>query len=125
MFVGYAICHDHSVDLFNLNGFPLQLISWGFIALGTWAYLETENYQVQEVESILDIIFNVSLVFIIIGILIFLLAFMGALGALRENTCLLKTVSIIMHFIQCFKSEDLWGQSPNCTPGMWLHAIHI
>ena len=72
----------------------LQLISWLLIAVGVWAHYETTKYQgTTEVDSITDIIFNFSLMFIIVGSLIFILAFLGTLGSLRENTFLLKTVS--------------------------------
>lgn len=71
-------------------------MSWVLIAIGIWAYLETQEFKIDtgETKDIFDIFFDFSLLFIVFGVIIFILAFFGAVGALRENVCLLKTVSI-------------------------------
>ncbi len=64
-----------------------------FIAVGLWAYIEKNRFHHTEVESIYDVIFDVSIVIIVVGCIVFLVAFTGCVGALRENICLLKFVS--------------------------------
>lgn len=85
-----------------------QIISLVFIAIGIWAYVLTKdiNQNISEEKDIFDYFFDFSLIFIVFGILIFFLSFLGAIGALRENICLLKSVSIsfcticILNFIK-------------------------
>lgn len=62
------------------------------IGVGIWAYFATQEYKV-DADGIFDIFFDVSLLFIVFGGVVFILAFLGAVGALRENTTLLKAVS--------------------------------
>ena len=64
------------------------------IGVGGWAYYEKNKFYHADTSSMYDIIFDVSIVMIVIGFLIFSITFFGCLGALRENVCLLKTVSI-------------------------------
>jgi len=80
-----------------------QLISWVLIAIGIWAYFATQQYNSGTSDT-------KSLLFIIFGSVIFLLAFLGAIGSLRENTCLLKTVSSVSSFynIQCIFKSCSW-----------------
>lgn len=89
-----------------------QLISWVLIAIGIWAYFATQQYNsgTSDTKSLFDIFFDISLLFIIFGSVIFLLAFLGAIGSLRENTCLLKTVSSVSSFynIQCIFKSCSW-----------------
>lgn len=74
----------------------LQVVSCLLIAVGIWAYLATQDYNSGDgqTKDIFDIFFDISLLFIVFGGVIFFLAFLGAIGSLRENTILLKIVSI-------------------------------
>ena len=72
----------------------LQLVGCVFIGVGAWAYIEKNRFTHSEVQSIYDVIFDISIVIIVVGCVIFLVAFTGCVGALRENVCLLKFVSI-------------------------------
>lgn len=45
-----------------------------------------------KLETIYDVVLNVSLVMVIMGGIVFIVSFAGCVGALRENTCLLKFV---------------------------------
>ena len=75
--------------------------------MGVWAYLETQEYKANDVpSSIFDIFFDISILFIFAGCVIFILAFLGAIGSLRENTCLLKTVSV---YDDTYVTYDLLG----------------
>lgn len=47
-----------------------------------------------KLENVYDVILNVSLVMVIMGGVVFIVSFAGCVGALRENTCLLKFVSV-------------------------------
>lgn len=63
------------------------------VGLGIWSYIEKNKFQHHAAENISDVIFDISVVIIFLGGILFVVAFMGCLGALRENICLLKTVS--------------------------------
>lgn len=64
------------------------------IAAGLYAFLEKwEASGIIKVESVYDVILNIALFLVIIGGIIFIVSFAGCVGALRENTCLLKFVS--------------------------------
>jgi len=79
--------------------FMLWLMGTAMIALGVWSYIEKNKFAHKQAEDVYDVIFDVSIVVIIAGSLLFIVAFMGCLGALRENICLLKafatTVAIL------------------------------
>ena len=86
----------------------LQIVSWVLIAVGIWAYLETQEFKTVDQDDgvdLFDIFFDFSILFIVFGVVVFILAFFGAIGALRENVCLLKTVSKCNHFAK----ECLFG----------------
>ena len=67
-----------------------------FIAVGIWAYTEKERFDVGGAKNIYDILFDISIVIIVIGSVIFVIGFTGCLGALRENIVLLKIVSVVI-----------------------------
>ncbi len=51
------------------------------------------------IDSVADVLFNVGLIIAILGALIFFVSFAGCIGALRENTFLLKLVRNSVHSI--------------------------
>ena len=58
--------------------------------------METQEFKTVNQDDgvdLFDIFFDFSILFIVFGVVVFILAFFGAIGALRENVCLLKTVS--------------------------------
>lgn len=64
------------------------------IGIGSFAFIE--KWQITgwvKIDTVYDVILNISLVMIIMGAIVFIVSFAGCVGALRENTCLLKFVS--------------------------------
>lgn len=55
-----------------------------------------------KLENVYDVIINISLVMVMMGGVVFIVSFAGCVGALRENTCLLKFVSQLMHYVSIF-----------------------
>ena len=51
------------------------------------------NTNMNESRDVFDIFFDFTIIFMAVGSVMFILSFFGMLGALRENICLLKTVS--------------------------------
>ncbi|CAH1783678.1 unnamed protein product [Owenia fusiformis] len=84
--------------LFTFN-FIFWLCGVGLIAVGTWAFIEKNSFTYDSVKSIYDVLFDVSVIFIVVGCFIFILAFAGCLGALRENICLLYFFAIAIAVI--------------------------
>ena len=67
------------------------------MGLGAWSFLEEfPDTDIKKFESVADIFIHVSLALIMLGMVIFWMSFAGCLGALRENLCFLKMVSIIL-----------------------------
>uniref|UniRef100_A0A1B6F8X5 Tetraspanin n=2 Tax=Proconiini TaxID=565685 RepID=A0A1B6F8X5_9HEMI len=84
--------------IFILN-FAFWLFGGLLIGIGTYAFLDKwpdfTNGMVK-VETIYDVVLNISLVLIISGGVVFIVSFSGFVGALRENTCLLKFYSLCL-----------------------------
>ncbi|CAI6368626.1 unnamed protein product [Macrosiphum euphorbiae] len=75
--------------------FLLNFLFWLFggllVAAGTFAFYEKWNTMGSiKLNTFSDVILNISLVLIIAGQIIFIVSFAGCIGALRENTTLLK-----------------------------------
>lgn len=79
--------------------------------------METQEFKTVDQEEgvdIFDIFFDFSILFIVFGVIVFILAFFGAIGALRENVVLLKIVSgiifdlvqIIENLLTCLDSQQ-------------------
>lgn len=78
--------------------FGALLISIGFYTF--WDKWELTGYL--KLDTLYDILLNVSMVLILIGGIIFNVSLTGCLGALRENTCLLKFYSLcLLLFFLC------------------------
>lgn len=78
----------------NLQERFLQLFGGLLVAAGTFAFYEKWNTMGSiKLNTFSDVILNISLVLIIAGQIIFIVSFAGCIGALRENTTLLKFVS--------------------------------
>ncbi|GAB1607737.1 tetraspanin-5-like isoform X1 [Argonauta hians] len=70
--------------------FVFWLIGGGVLGIGIWAFLEKNIFSHDKIKTIADAIFDISILLIILGIIIFVLSMAGCTGALRENICLLK-----------------------------------
>lgn len=73
-----------------------QLFGGLLIGIGMYAFVD--KWQLTgwvKLDTVYDVILNVSLVMVIMGGIVFIVSFAGCVGALRENTCLLKFVSNI------------------------------
>lgn len=63
------------------------------VVLGAWSFIEMNNYHQLTALNTYTVIFGMSVAIIILGGILIVVACFGCLGALRENICLLKTVS--------------------------------
>lgn len=78
----------------------MQLFGGLLIGIGMYAFVD--KWQVIgwiRLETVYDVILNVSLVMVIMGAVVFIVSFAGCVGALRENTCLLKFVRFFFSFL--------------------------
>lgn len=73
------------------------------IGVGAWAFAEKNRLALDGLDSlqakyndVFHIVFDLTIVVVVLGMIIFVLAFVGCLGALRENICLLKCFSYIL-----------------------------
>ncbi|EFA09920.2 tetraspanin-33 isoform X1 [Tribolium castaneum] len=81
--------------------FVLNFIFWlfGGLLIGIGLYAFVDKWQLTgwvKLENVYDVILNVSLVMVLMGGVIFIVSFAGCVGALRENTCLLKFYSLCL-----------------------------
>lgn len=75
----------------------MQIVGGTCVGLGTWSFMEeSSQLSMIRVQNIKDIMFNISLALMLIGVIVFSMSFAGCLGALRENLCLLKLVSTLI-----------------------------
>ncbi|KAI5694317.1 hypothetical protein M8J76_008073 [Diaphorina citri] len=82
--------------IFLLN-FIFWLLGALLIAVGLYAFLDKwEASGLLKLETVYDVILNIALVLVILGAIIFIVSFAGCVGALRENTCLLKFYSLCL-----------------------------
>lgn len=84
--------------IFFLN-FVFWLVGGLFISVGLWSFFEKWQHDwASPVDSVYDVILNISLVVLITGFVVLIISFAGCLGALRENNCLLKFYSLCLLF---------------------------
>ena len=84
-----------------------QVISGVIVAIGVWAFNEKNRFRnlaSGDEFDVYNIIFDFTIFMVIIGLVIFTVAFMGCIGALRENVLLLKIVSRDTAAITCAMS---------------------
>lgn len=60
------------------------------IGIGVWAYIEKNKYYYQDIQTIYDVLLDLSILLIIVGAVIFIVGYAGCVGALRENLLLLR-----------------------------------
>lgn len=83
-----------SHNLIEYIEMTFQLFGGLLIGIGLYAFVD--KWQLTgwvKLENVYDVILNISLVMVIMGGVVFIVSFAGCVGALRENTCLLKFVS--------------------------------
>ncbi|GJQ76057.1 hypothetical protein Trydic_g18108 [Trypoxylus dichotomus] len=81
--------------------FLLNFIFWlmGGLLIGIGLYAFMDKWKITgwvKLDTVYDVILNVSLVLMIMGGVVFIVSFAGCVGALRENTCLLKFYSLCL-----------------------------
>ncbi|KAK9681093.1 Tetraspanin family [Popillia japonica] len=81
--------------------FLLNFIFWlmGGLLIGIGLYAFMDKWKLTgwvKLDTVYDVILNVSLVLMIMGGVVFIVSFAGCVGALRENTCLLKFYSLCL-----------------------------
>lgn len=74
--------------------FFLQLFGLLILGVGIWAWKEKDIFS--NIPKLTNIALDPAFVLIILGLISFVIGFTGALGALRENTCLLSAVSFFL-----------------------------
>ncbi|KAF4532595.1 hypothetical protein B566_EDAN013373 [Ephemera danica] len=72
---------------------------FGGLLIGIGLYAFVDKWQATglvKVETVHDVVLNISLLMVLAGGVIFIVSFTGCVGALRENTCLLKFYSLCL-----------------------------
>ena len=73
------------------------------VGVGCWAFseknrLSSDVVDVNSLQSkysdVFDVVFDLTVLIIVLGVVVFVLSFVGCVGALRENICFLKCVRI-------------------------------
>lgn len=69
------------------------------ICFGAWSFIERNKYYYQEITTIYEFFLDLSIILMLFGIIMFLITFCGFVGALRENTILLRIFYIALTVI--------------------------
>ena len=86
----------------------MQLAGLALIGVGFWAFSEknrlVDGADIDSLQSkysdVFDAVFDLTVITIVLGVVIFVLSFIGCVGALRENICFLKCVRITACTVQ-------------------------
>lgn len=70
----------------------LQILGLLLLAVGLWAWTEKDMFN--NIGRLTNVPLDPALWFIVVGAVVFIIGFIGCVGALRENTCFLLCVSI-------------------------------
>ncbi|CAK9298424.1 unnamed protein product [Gordionus sp. m RMFG-2023] len=82
-------CVKYTLFFFN---FLFWLCGCLFAAVGMYAFIEKEKI----LRDAIDILFDPAILLMLAGTLVFVLTFLGCLGSLRENICMLKSFAYIL-----------------------------
>ena len=83
--------------------FFFQLLGGIFVGVGLYAFFEKwKGTGYSLVLNAEQMILDISIIMLIVGFVMFTVSFAGCVGALRENSCLLKFVRIICKIILKF-----------------------
>ncbi|KAL4231235.1 Tetraspanin-33 [Mactra antiquata] len=88
--------------LFFFN-FMLWLCGGIMLGIGVWAYIEKSKDFYQDIQTVYDVLADLSLLLIIAGSIIFFVGYAGCIGALRENLCWLRIFYAIIIGIVLFE----------------------
>lgn len=93
----------------SLSAFLLQLIGALVLSVGIYAEVERQKYKTLESAFLAP-----AIILILLGVIMFIVSFIGVLASLRDNLCLLQSVSGPMH-----PSASGWGVLgvPRRAPG--------
>ncbi|XP_041452458.1 tetraspanin-5-like [Lytechinus variegatus] len=94
--VSVSICVKYTIFTFNVIFWLCGVAILGF---GVWGLVSKSVSSVEAIAEEVGIKLDPMYGFIIIGGCIFILAFLGCIGSLRENTCLLKLYVFILVLI--------------------------
>nr|XP_055068734.1 tetraspanin-5a isoform X2 [Misgurnus anguillicaudatus] len=90
-----SCCIKYSIFGFNII---FWLVGVAFLAIGLWAW--SEKGVLSNIHSITNMGgFDPVWLFLVVGFVMFILGFAGCIGALRENTLLLKFFSVFLGII--------------------------
>ncbi|XP_065060833.1 tetraspanin-33-like [Rhopilema esculentum] len=91
--------------------FFLNILFWliGLALLAVGIYVKSLKELGSVFKSTVPWYFDPSIYFIIIGAAIFIIAFLGCIGALRENICMLKTFEYIIYLLMLLELGGALG----------------
>ncbi|KAG5668363.1 hypothetical protein PVAND_016304 [Polypedilum vanderplanki] len=101
-------CTKYLIFLFN---FIFWLFGGLLIGIGFYSGFDKfQNTGLIKIDTYYDILLNISIVLVLSGGVVFIVSFCGCLGALRENTCLLKFYSLcLLVFFLCEMAIAIMG----------------
>lgn len=85
---------------------PLQLVGGFILAIGIYAEVERQRYKTLE-----EVFLAPAIILILLGIVMFIVSFVGVLAALRDNLTLLKVASSNLSFLSIFYSHSCLSRS--------------